>query len=162
MMLTMDSSIGIVRVSTFRKDLKSMRKFFLGVLLILITQIANAQAMVFIGTPNVKIIESGADRSLERVEKSKELSLACVVKEIDGKFYWESRGNKQLLKVDSGAFVTYFAVDGSGYIRLVKPSMKEAASTISVTEKNFDYIEHLLLGLRSVSYYGKLNSTNLF
>lgn len=139
-----------------------MRKFFLGILLILIVQIANAQAMVFIGTPNVKIIESGVERSLERVEKSKELSLACVVREIDGKFYWESRGNRQLLKTDSGAFVTYAAVDGSGYIRVIKSSMRDAASIMSVAEKNFDYIEHLLLGLRTVTYYGKLNSSNLY
>jgi hypothetical protein len=139
-----------------------MRKFFLGILFILIAQLANAQAIVFVGTPNVKIIESGVERSLERVEKSKELSLTCVVKEIDGKFYWESRGSKQLLRVDSGAFVTYSAVDGSGYIRVIKPSMKDAASTMSVTEKNFDYTENLLLGLRSVIYYGKLNSTNIY
>jgi hypothetical protein len=158
----MDSTIGIVRVSTFINNLKSMRKFFLSVLLALIPYLANAQALVFIGTPNVKIIENGVERSLEKVEKSKELSLACVVREIDGRFYWESRGNRQLLKTDSGAFVTYAAVDGSGYIRAIKPSMKDAASIMSVAEKNFDYIEHLLLGLRTVTYYGKLNSSNLY
>jgi hypothetical protein len=32
---------------------------------------------------------------------------------------------------------------------------KEAASLLGKTEENFDYVEHLLAGLRSITYYGK-------
>ena len=137
-----------------------MRNYLFGILFILFTQLANAQTMVFIGTPNLKILESGLERSLEKIEKSKELTVACVVREVDGKFYWESRGNKQLLKIDNGTFVIYSAIDGSGYIRVIKPSMKNSVSVMSSTEANFDYVEHLLLGLRSVTYYGKIKSSN--
>jgi hypothetical protein len=119
------------------------------------TNFCNAQSFSFSGIPSVKVTEGGNERNAEKIEKSKALSVACIVKEIDGKFYWETRGNKPLLKIDSGAFILFLAVDGSGYVRLIKPSLKDAASAMSNTEKTFDYVEHLILGLRSVTYYGK-------
>jgi hypothetical protein len=121
----------------------------------LCANLCNAQSFSFTGIPSVKVTEGGTERNAEKIEQAKALSVACVIKEIDGKFFWETRGNKPLLKIESGAFIIFIAVDGSGYIRLIKPSLKEAASQMSNTEKNFDYIEHLILGLRSVTYYGK-------
>ncbi len=132
-----------------------MHKFLVVFVFCFITNLCNAQSFSFTGIPSVKVTEGGIERNAEKVEKSKASSVACIIKEIEGKFFWETRGNKPLLKIDSGAFVIFLAVDGSGYIRLIKPSLKEAASVMSNTEKNFDYVEHLILGLRSVTYYGK-------
>lgn len=132
-----------------------MHKFLFVFVFSLFANFCNAQSFLFTGIPSTKVTESGIERNAEKIEQSKALSVACVVKEIDGKFFWETRGNKALLKIDSGAFITFFAVDGSGYIRVIKPSLKDAASVMSNTEKNFDYVEHLTLGLRSVTYYGK-------
>lgn len=66
------------------------------------------------------------------------------------------RGNKQLVKIENGAFKTLIAPDGSCYVRIINPMMKDAASLMSNTEKTYDYIEHLVLGLRSVTYYGNI------
>ena len=132
-----------------------MHKFLFVLAFSFFTNFCIAQSFSFTGIPSVKVSEGGIERNAEKIEQSKALSVACIVKEIDGKFFWETRGNKPLLKIDSGAFVIFLAVDGSGYIRLIKPSLKGAASTMSNTEKNFDYVEHLILGLRSVTYYGK-------
>ena len=132
-----------------------MYKFIFASLVFFITSFCNAQTFSFTGIPSVKLTEAGVERTSEKIELSKSKSVSCVVKEIDGKFFWETRGNKPLLKIDSGAFITFFAVDGSGYIRVIKPSLKDAASAMSNTEKNFDYVEHLTIGLRSVTYYGK-------
>jgi hypothetical protein len=134
-----------------------MHKFISVFVFCLFTNFCNAQSFLFIGIPSIKVTEGGIERNAEKIEQSKASSVACVVKEIDGKFFWETRGNKPLLKTESNAFITFLAVDGSGYVRLIKPSLKEAASAISNTEKNFDYVEHLTLGLRSVTYYGKAN-----
>jgi hypothetical protein len=82
------------------------------------------------------------------------VNLRCVISEIDGRFYWASRDNKELTRHRGGSFVTYAAVDGSGYVRIIEPSFKAAASQMSLTESKFDYVEHLLLGLRSVTYHG--------
>ncbi len=133
-----------------------MRKLILLFAICFFTNICKAQPFSFTGLPSVKVTESGIERNAEKIEPSKALSVACVVKEIDGKFFWETRGNKPLVKIDSGAFVIFLAVDGSGYVRLIKPSLKDAASTMSATERTYDYMEHLLLGLRTITYYGKL------
>lgn len=112
----------------------------------------------FVGVPAMKISEGGVERNVEKLEQSKSIELICVIKEIDGKFIWASRENKPLVKIDTGgAFLIFLAVDGSGYIRVIKPNFKSAASLMSPTEKSFDYIEHLLLGLRTITYYGKAN-----
>jgi hypothetical protein len=46
------------------------------------------------------------------------------------------------------------ATDGSGYVRIINPALKKAASLMSPTEERFDYVEHLIIGLRSLTYYG--------
>ena len=132
-----------------------MHKFIFIFVFCFFTNICNSQSLSFNGIPSVKVTEGGIERTAEKIEQSKSFSVACIVKEMDGKYFWETRGNKQLLKIDSGAFILFLAVDGSGYVRLIKPSLKEVASVMSNTEKNFDYVEHLTLGLRSVTYYGK-------
>jgi len=37
---------------------------------------------------------------------------------------------------------------------MVNPDLKDAASLMAETEAKYDYVEHLLIGLRSVTYYG--------
>jgi hypothetical protein len=109
---------------------------------------------VFSGVPSQKISEAGIDRRVEAITRQLAVNLRCVVSEIDGKFYWASRDNKELIRHRGGSFVTYIAVDGSGYIRIIDPSHKATAPAMSSTEAKFDYVEHLLLGLRSVTYHG--------
>jgi len=112
---------------------------------------------VFTGVPNVKISEGGSERLVEAVPRSQAANLQCVISESGGKYYWATRGNKELSRNVGGAFITYIAVDGSGYVRIIDPQRKSIASSMSETEAKFDYVEHALLGLRSVTYYGNAN-----
>ena len=133
-----------------------MNKSFLTFLFCFLTSVCNAQSFSFDGLPTVKISEGGVERIAEKIEPLKAQNISCVIREVEGKFFWVSRENKQLVKIDArGAFLVFLAVDGSGYIRIIKPEFKDAASLMSVTEKSFDYLEHLLLGLRTVTYYGR-------
>ena len=120
-----------------------------------ITITVNAQStVIFKGLPLVKIYEGGVSRISENIEKSNAVNLKCIVSKIDESYYWASRENVTLLRLDLGAFTTFIAANGSGYIRIVNPDMKDAASLMSETETEYDYVEHLLLGLRSITYYG--------
>ena len=115
----------------------------------------HAQARtVFSGVPVIKVSEGGVERLQEAVPRDKAVEVACVISEIGGKYYWATRENKEMVRRTSGAFITYTAVDGSGYVRVIDPSAKEAASLMSATEAKFDYVEHLVLGLRNVTYFG--------
>ena len=109
---------------------------------------------VFHGTPLLKISEGGTERAPESLSRERAANLGCVISVIGKDHYWASRENKGLVRRENGAFVTFIAVDGSGYVRIVNPRMKSEASSMGPTETEFDYVEHLLIGLRSVTYYG--------
>jgi hypothetical protein len=110
---------------------------------------------VFDGVPSVKISEAGLERLPETLPVEVAINLRCVISEIGGRYYWATRQNKELIRRSAGAFITYSAIDGSGYVRVIDPAFKAAVALVSPTESRFDYVEHLLIGLRSVTYYGK-------
>jgi len=109
---------------------------------------------VFAGVPSVKISEGGVERRVDELARTNAANLHCVISEIDGRFYWASRENKELRRHAAGAFVTFTAVDGAGYVRVLQPDMKQAAVLLWPPAEKFDYVEHVLTGLNSVSYYG--------
>jgi hypothetical protein len=112
------------------------------------------EKIVFSGLPIIKISEGGVERVPEKITDSEALSLKCTIIKIDDKYYWTTRENTPMVLIESGAYMTYLAVNGVGYVRVVSPEFKNLTSLTSQTEKKFDYVEHLLQGLRSVTYYG--------
>jgi hypothetical protein len=124
----------------------------------IVTPLFAEESIVFTGLPTVKISEGGTSRVPEAVTKDKAVRFKCTITKIDDKYYWTSRENTELLPISSGAFVTYWAVNGSGYVRVVRPDMKaelkRTPAVVGDPEAKFEYVEHLLLGLKSVTYYG--------
>ena len=113
------------------------------------------EEIVFSGIPTVKISEGGVNRVVEDLKGAKASEAECVIAKIGDKYLWKTRNNTELFLVQSGAFVSFVATNGSGYVRIIPSDLKEAASLMDDTEKKYDYVEHLLIGLRSVTYYGK-------
>ena len=72
------------------------------------------------------------------------MTTECVISRIGEQYYWASRENAEMVRLESGAFVTYVALNGSGYVRVVNPTLKSVAALMSQTEGKFDYVEHLL------------------
>jgi hypothetical protein len=112
---------------------------------------------VFSGTPVVKISEAGTNRVAEKLTPQKALNFGCLVSKIGGKYYWATRENKQLIRVETTGLCAFLTPDGAGYVPFVKPEAKRAAALVSDTEANFNYVEHLLLGLTRVTYFGTSN-----
>ena len=117
------------------------------------------ETIIFTGMPEIKISEGGVSRVPEKLDKEKAIKFKCTITKIDDKYYWTSRENIELIPISSGAFITYWTVNGSGYVRVVKPEMssevKQLGAVAGDPEGQSDYVEHLLLGLKSVTYYGK-------
>jgi len=126
---------------------------FAAFFLISSSAIAESQT-VFKGIPSIKISEAGASRKPEKLKRKEAVNLSCVISKIGNDYYWASRENTPLTRTESGSFITYTASNGSGYIRVIKSGGKKTASLMSETEKKFDYVEHLLLGLRTITYFG--------
>jgi hypothetical protein len=134
---------------------KYMKRLFIVLSILIIAATVNAQSTVILkGLPLVKISEGGVSRVSENILKDNSANFKCIIIKIGGSYYWNSRENISLLRIDSGAFSTFVAKNGSGYIRMVNPAMKDAASLMSRTEMEYDYVEHLLIGLRGITYYG--------
>lgn len=111
---------------------------------------------VFKGIPSIKISEGGTDRTPESLKRDSAIPLSCVISKIGNDYFWASRENVKMTKFEgSGAFTTFVAGNGAGYVRIIKPEQKTSASLMSETEKTFDYVEHITIGLRSVTYFGK-------
>lgn len=129
------------------------------ILLITVVPVLGGESITFTGLPEIKISEGGISRVPESLTKDKSIQFKCTITKIDDKYYWTSRENVELIPIVSGTFITYLAINGSGYVRLVKPEMKGEVKKLGAIagdpEAKFDYVEHLLLGLKSVTYYGQ-------
>ena len=84
-----------------------MKSLYALALLTLLAAQASAQARtVFSGIPSIKISEGGLERAPEALPLNKAANLACVISEIGGQYYWASRENRQMVRQESGAFIT--------------------------------------------------------
>jgi hypothetical protein len=129
----------------------------LALMLVLLCQPVYSQSVVteFAGVPSIKISEAGIERVPAPITRQEAANLHCVISRIGEDYYWASRENKPMVRLDTGgSFITFVAIDGAGYVRITKPEDKKMAALLSETEARFDYVEHLLIGLRSVTYYG--------
>jgi hypothetical protein len=134
-----------------------MRRTLIAILTVALSAGASAgqsPTTVFKGRPSVKVSEGGLERTPEQITRERAINVECVISQIGTSYFWASRENVPLFRVDGGAFITFVAVNGSGYVRVIKPEAKTSAALMSPTEERFDYVEHLVIGLRSVSYYG--------
>lgn len=116
---------------------------------------------VFIGIPTHKVSEGGIERTPEILPREKGVAARCVISKIGNDYYWASRDNVKLLRRESGSFVTFVGESKGGYVKIIYPKEKKAAALLSETEQTFDYVEHLTIGLRSVNYWGKLETSQL-
>lgn len=114
-----------------------------------------AAGVVFTGIPVLKISEGGVDRVVENVKEDKALEFKCTITKIRDKYFWTTRDNVELIRIQSGAFLTFVATSGAGYVRIISPELKDVVTSMGETEKKYDYVEHMLIGLRSITYYGK-------
>lgn len=130
------------------------------VLLLVTTTVApialDAQAVtVFKGRPAVRIIEDGRGGRPEHLKYQEATNLDCVISKIGDEYFWASRENRRLVKRESGAFIMFVEVNGAGYVKVIASGMKEAAALALPNPDAHDYVEHILLGIGSITYYGK-------
>jgi len=111
------------------------------------------EEIVFTGIPRIKIlIENGSQGTPEKLSQAKSIEYKCTITKVDNKYYWTTRENVELISVQSGIYTTFIAVNGAGYVRIIDPEMKKIA--FKEGDQPYDYMEHLLLGLSTISYYG--------
>lgn len=126
-------------------------------ILTLLSFMVNSAEVVFEGIPVKKIAtnENSSNTSLLTKSESSEHKVT-IVKEGEN-YYWASRGNVQLVPVQSGFYITFLAVSGAGYIRTLAPEARSIFKQMpkEEQEKQFLYFEHLINQMGSITYYGR-------
>lgn len=99
--------------------------------------------VVFVGEPIAKVVMSGEKAYRTALTVSEQSEFQSVIIEKAGRYFWKTREMKELERSESGRFITYFATDGKGYIKVD-----------SNASQTTGYIEHLSLGLNTITYQG--------
>jgi len=98
--------------------------------------------LVVLGTPIVAVDSTSVQTQRHVLTKKQMEEYQVKISQEGNKFYWNSREGKELKRTASRAFVYYVNVDGSGYIK--------------VSNLDNTYMEHITLGLATITYWGKL------
>jgi len=117
---------------------------------------AFGQRVVFEGEPLKKIERSFESATEIILTPDDAFEVRVRIVERNGRFYWQSRGMRKMTRSESGAYITYSAVDGSGYVRTFIPMMMDLRRRLPEKERGqeIDYTEHLLIQLQSITYFG--------
>ena len=118
--------------------------------------LAQDYRVVFEGRP-LRKVESSFEQVLPTTLNTDDAFKYSVrIVERQGKYYWASRDMRALLRHEAGAYITFFAVDGSGYIRIGIPMMLDLRDHLPPEQrsKEIGYVEHLVTQFASITYYG--------
>jgi hypothetical protein len=80
---------------------------------------------VFEGYPVKKTEVSENSTYTDLLSKAQSSEYKVVIVKEGDNYYWASRRNTQVVPVLSGYFITFLAVNGSGYIRTLVPEARK-------------------------------------
>jgi hypothetical protein len=124
-----------------------MRNIVVGIVALLASGGAVSADTEFEGTPQTRVeVTLGATTS-EAVPKAEAVKRRVVITREGNQYFWASRDNTPLYKLDSGDYVTYVAATGVGYVRVLSPSKAQG--------RNVRYMEHLTVRMGSITYFGR-------
>lgn len=131
-----------------------MTRTFLTLLtVLLLSTFSYAQPkIIFHGKPKILSFEAGVERTAKDIDPANTSDKELIITESNGKYYWSTRENTELIRTESGAYTTYIAVNGSGYIRINNIPFDKRIKFIDY--KDLDYMEHMLQFLTTYTYYG--------
>lgn len=134
-----------------------MNKAITLLLAVLASQSYAEEVLEFEGTPSTKIegkADFSARTSISGLER--ESSSVRIMRDGDA-FFWASRGNVPMIKINDGIYITYLAIDGSGYVRTLNPTARQVYQKQAPDDQlgNAMYVEHITIGLESLTYYGR-------
>jgi hypothetical protein len=117
---------------------------------------AQDYAVVFEGRPLIKVESSFESTESSSLDSDEAFEFAVRIVERRGKYYWATREMRELVRSESGAYITFHAVDGSGYVRVGAPLLLELRDLLPADKRRREigYVEHLLIQYASVTYYG--------
>jgi hypothetical protein len=117
---------------------------------------AQDYTVVFEGRPIRKVESSFAATASTNLNADDSFKLSVRIVERNGKYYWASRGMGELIRREAGAYITFIAIDGAGYVRVGVPFLLDLRDQLPDGQRSQEigYVEHLLTQFASITYYG--------
>ena len=118
--------------------------------------ISSVQAdQIFVGVPLSKVTISEQGTEEAGVSGLDALKYKVVIEQIGEDFVWATRNNLRLVPVVSGAYTTFIAENGSGYIRVLDEQAREIGDKLPKDQRGYYYMEHLIHRMGSITYLGR-------
>jgi hypothetical protein len=122
--------------------------FLLAILLFPLPGIA--QTVVLSAKPTVKVESSEASTKRYALTESEQEQYRVIITRRDGRYFWSSRENRELIYHHSGAFHYFTDLTGGGYIKIIDTAM--LPDSMHGPGPRFRYMEHLTLWLGTITY----------
>jgi hypothetical protein len=112
---------------------------------------AAAQDVVFRGTPTVRVLSTTERDDRQQLSGDTAQKAECVIVQRGNKYYWRSRGDAPLNRVDLRGFTYFLHPQGLGFVKVLTGSRKEIGAPA-------DYIESYTQGFETITYWGRVAS----
>ena len=111
-----------------------------------------AQEVVFRGVPNLRVYATTEQDERQKLDAETAQKNECViVQKGKNKYFWASRHNAPLTRVDAPQFTYFIHNGGAGYVKIFTGSRDK-------TKAPADYIENINQGFEVVTYWGRTNT----
>ena len=119
--------------------------------------IVSAGEVVFEGYPSTRSDIREALNLTYELSDDKAPMFKVVIEREGDKYYWRTNNDYQLVPIKSEKYVTYLALNGSGYIRILSDAMREKFRIQPDSEKddNYIYMEHKVYKMGANIFYGR-------
>jgi hypothetical protein len=108
-----------------------------------------ADEIVFRGVPNLRVISSTKTDDRQVLDGEAASKAECVIVQRGKKYFWQSRNNAPMIRIDKPQFTYFVQSDGQGSVKVFTGERKLANPPA-------DYIENLTNGFEVVTYWGRV------
>lgn len=105
--------------------------------------------VVFTGTPQVRFDSDGTTTKEHDLSQEGASKYICRITSKGKRFYWASRGNRELIRTDSGDYTYYVSPEGTGYVKIY------TGKTNPNVKMPYTYLEHFSSEMKVYTYWGK-------
>jgi hypothetical protein len=121
-------------------------------LFLLCTAAMLAQDVVFRGIPTVRVFATTEADERKKLDAETALKNECViVMKGKNKYFWASRNNAPMTRVDAAQFTYFIHNGGAGYVKVFTGNRDTSKAPA-------DYIENINQGFEVVTYWGRVNT----
>lgn len=117
--------------------------------LMLCTLSVLADEVVFQGLPSVRVFATPERDDRQKLDSAAAQKAECIIVQRGKKYFWVSRDNAPLNRVDTPQFTFFIHPNGLGFVKVFTGERKAVNAPA-------DYIESFTRGFEVITYWGRV------